>query len=64
MDEESEEFCKEYDIDWCLKCCGEDYEKNAESGIYYHTEMIVCDDTQSKAKVSSPKSKKHQPITI
>ena len=41
MDEESEEFCKEYDIDWCLKCCGEDYEKNAEAGIYYHMSIPV-----------------------
>lgn len=24
MDKESKDFCKEYKIDWCLDCCGED----------------------------------------
>jgi len=36
MNEESKEFAKEYNIDWCLNCCGEDYVRNAEEGIYHH----------------------------
>ena len=42
MDEESQEFCEEYEIDTCLNCCGKEYEDNAKKGVYYHLSIPVC----------------------
>lgn len=41
MDEESQDFCEEYEIDWCLNCCGKDMEENAEKGIIYHLSIPI-----------------------
>ena len=37
MDEESEEFCKEYGISTCLTCCG----KEIKEGKMYHLSIPV-----------------------
>lgn len=56
MDQEEEEFCGDYNIDICLKCCGKDWKNNAKAGIYYHTSMVVCDDSQSHGSTSEVKA--------
>ena len=36
MDEDSQSFCKEYKIDTCLDCCGQEFEENVKKGKMFH----------------------------